>query len=202
MPAMSEKYGVVGFSDGNILLALLHIGNELNLQADGCSYSGLPGEPARAGAYFSTHEMMAFARTYVSWIKALDPHRPVGSDMGKPRPRAAHLAATPGGGAKCVSKQNPQGDCEHNCTTVPHDTREQYQTILAEYSAPFDLVSIHDYGCYPPFAEYSFCDSNASIATLEAAKEVADQLGKPLFVGELGSPACVASGWASDECLE
>jgi hypothetical protein len=63
-------------------------------------------------------------------------------------------------------------------------------------------VSIHDYGCYPPFAEYSFCNGDPeSVATLVAAKEVADELHKPLFVGEFGSPACQTLGWGTEACL-
>lgn len=170
------------------------MGNELNLEVDGCSYD------KSDGAYFSTDEMMAFSRKYVGWIKALDPQRPVGSDMGTPRTRAKHLAAIAGGGAACVSGDNPKGDCEVNCTAVPKDSIVDFKNILAVQSGPFDYVSIHDYGCYPPFAEFSFCNGT-SLATLKAAKEVADSLGKPLFIGEFGSPTCVADGWLTTDCL-
>ena len=134
------------------------MGNELNLQADGCSYSGLPGEPTREEAYFSTSEMMAFAEEYVGWIKALDSSgRPVGSDMGSPRTRAKHLAALATGGGACVNPTNRQGDCEVNCSAVPRDSLQDFKEVLATLTKPFDFVSIHDYGCYPPYAEFSFC---------------------------------------------
>jgi hypothetical protein len=61
-------------------------------------------------------------------------------------------------------------------------------------------VSVHDYGCYPPFAEYSFCPEPTSTATLVAAKQVADSLGKPLYVGEYGAPPCVSGGWGDGDC--
>lgn len=98
-------------------------------------------QPSRADTYFSTAEMMTFSRAYIGWIKAIDTTgRPVGSDMGKPRTRAAHLAVLTGGGAACVSPSNPQGDCEANCTGVPRDSEAQYKSALAEMSEPFDLV--------------------------------------------------------------
>ena len=172
------------------------MGNELNLQADGCSYN------KSASEYFSTDEMMEFSRRYVSWVKEIDPKRPLGSDMGLARTRAKHLAGIPGGGRACVSPTNPKGDCEDNCTAVPRDTLQDFKEMMAILSEPFDFVSAHIYGCYPPFARFSFCDGdNTSIAPLKAAKEVADRLGKPLFVGEFGAPACVKNGWASEECL-
>lgn len=180
------------------------MGNELNLGADGCSYAGLPGQPTRAEAYYSTAEMMKFAIEYVSWIKALDKTgRPIGSDMGAPRTRAKHLAALPGGGAACVNQHNRQGDCEVNCSAIPKDTVQDYKDALTTLTGPFDYVSIHDYGCYPPFAVRPFCNGNSiSLAPLHAAKEVADAVGKPLFVGEFGSPDCGKSGWDSNsDCM-
>jgi hypothetical protein len=175
------------------------MGNELNLEADGCSYNKSRGE------YFSTAEMMAFSTLYISWVKELDPLRPMGSDMGQARTRASHLAALKGGGAACVNAHNLKGDCEVNCSAVPKDSLADFKQITKILSAPFDLVSVHDYGCYPPFAEFSFCNGDStSIAALQAAKEVADETGKPLFVGEFGSPACNVAGgagWDSEECL-
>lgn len=175
------------------------MGNELNLRADGCSYNKSRGE------YFTTTEMMAFSTLYVSWVKELDPTRPIGSDMGQPRTRAKHLAALKGGGAACVNAHNPNGDCEVNCSAVPRDSLEDFKAITKILSEPFDYVSVHDYGCYPPFAEFSFCNGdNTSTAPLQAAKEVADEMGKPLFVGEFGSPECNipgGPGWSSEECL-
>ena len=129
----------------------------------------------------------------------------MGSDMGQARTRAKHLAALNGGGAACVNAHNPKGDCEVNCSAVPKDSLADFKQITKILSAPFDLVSVHNYGCYPPFAEFSFCDGDhTSIAALQAAKEVADEMGKPLFVGEFGAPACNVAGgtgWDSDECL-
>jgi hypothetical protein len=176
------------------------MGNELNLEADGCSYNKSRGE------YFSTAEMMAFSRQYVGWVKELDPLRPMGSDMGQARTRAKHLAALKGGGVACVNpRTNPRGDCEVNCSVVPKDSLADFKQITAILSEPFDWVSVHNYGCYPPFAEFSFCNGDhTSIAALQAAKEVADEMGKPLFVGEFGAPACNVAGgagWASDDCL-
>ena len=47
-----------------------------------------------------------------------------------------------------------------------------------------------------------FCEAPDSLETLSAAKEVADALNKPLFIGEYGSPASVANGWACPDCLD
>jgi hypothetical protein len=117
------------------------MGNELNLAADGCSYGGIPGQPSKADSFFTTAEMMSFSRDYVSWIRDVDPTRPIGSDMGKPRTRAMHLATTQGGGEKCVNVYNPHGDCEVNCSVVPKDSEQDYKQYLRLVSEPFDLVS-------------------------------------------------------------
>lgn len=180
------------------------MGNELNLAADGCMYANGPGMPPKADTYFSTGEMMAFADDYIGWIRAIDnTGRPIGSDFGKPRTRATHLSELAGGGAACVDPvSNPHGDCEVNCSAVPRDSRVEYKRALTALTGSFDLVSVHDYGCYPPFAEFAFCEAPDSLETLSAAKEVADTLQKPLFIGEYGSPASVASGWACPDCLD
>lgn len=179
------------------------MGNELNLAADGCAYANGPGMPPKADTYFSTAQMMAFANDYIGWIRALDPRRPIGSDFGKPRTRALHLSKIAGGGAVCVDPvSNPHGDCEVNCSAVPRDTRDEYKQALRVLTGPFDMVSVHDYGCYPPFAAFEFCEAPDSLETLSAAKEVADELQKPLFVGEYGSPASVANGWACPDCMD
>jgi hypothetical protein len=159
--------------------------------------------PSKADTYFSTVEMMTFAEDYIGWIRELDQRRPIGSDMGKPRTRAMHLSKLPGGGAVCVDPiSNPHGDCEVNCSAVPKDSRTEYKQVLAVLTGSFDMVSVHDYGCYPPYAEFEFCEAPDSLETLAAAKEVADELRKPLFVGEYGSPASVAKGWSCPDCMD
>ena len=101
---------IVGRFKGDATILSWGMGNELNLEADGCSYNKSRGE------YFSTAEMMAFSALYVSWVKEIDPLRPIGSDMAQARTRAKHLAALKGGGAACVNpRTNPNGDCEVNC---------------------------------------------------------------------------------------
>ena len=43
----------------------------------------------------------------------------------------------------------------------------------------------------PPWEpDASLNDLRKRLAALQAAKEVADEMGKPLFVGEFGAPAC------------
>lgn len=120
------------------------------------------------------------------------------------RTRAKHLAALVGkGGEACVSPTNLQGDCEVNCSAVPKDTVQDYKDMLTTLTGPFDLVSVHDYGCYQPYGEREFCNGDpTSLTALNASKEVADALGKPLFVGEFGSPDCVKGGWNYADCTE
>jgi hypothetical protein len=176
-------------------------GNELNLMVDGCTYD------KSAGAYFSTNEMMAFAREFTSWVREIDAIRPINSDFSHPRTRASALAASEAGcsGEACVSEGNPNGDCELEPSPYPKDSADEYKTMLALYSEPFDMVGIHAYGCYPPYDNFSFCSSEAGLDYITASQEVAAAQGKPLFIGEFGSeagsggedPGTNTAGWST-----
>jgi Pectinacetylesterase len=157
------------------------LGNEMNLAMDGCTYD------KSDGAFFTTLEALNFLSDAAAVIKAVDPERPVNTGMGSPRARAWHLMNTTGGGRACVSAENPKGDCDLACPAVPDDTREDTAAVLQLYYRDrFDIISSHYYGCAPPYGNYSWCTTNASLLPLELFVEQADAMSKPLFVGEFG----------------
>jgi O-palmitoleoyl-L-serine hydrolase len=170
------------------------LGNEINLSFDGCSYD------KSDGAFFTAAEGLAFLAEYAADVRAVDPLRPVNTGMAAPRLRAAHLAATPGGGKACVSPANPKGDCDLFCDAVPFDTLENTTAVMAQYYAGFDMVSVHWYSCAPPNGNYTWCpsDDNATTVPLATFKGVADALGKPLYVGEYGPDTTIPGGWGPE----
>lgn len=155
-------------------------GNEMNLFLDGCSYDKSPG------AFVSTAEGLAWQRDAAAYIKEVDAERPVNSGMSTPRSRALHLMNTPGGGAACVSPENPHGDCAAACTNVPADTLDDFNTVLQLYYKDLDIMSSHYYGCSPPYGNLSWCDDPASTQPLQVFVAAATAMGKPLYVGEYG----------------
>jgi hypothetical protein len=117
---------------------------------------------------FTTDEMIAFTKRFASLIRKLDDTRKISSGFTVPRGAAEHLRAQPE-----WSKGGPDW--------TP-DTREQFIKNLIDIHDGVDIISIHLYGG----------DRNKRFGAgsvpelLEVAKEAADKVGKPLFVGEFG----------------
>ena len=164
---------------GSPAVLFWELGNEMNLFLDGCTYDKSPG------AFIATAEGLAWQRDATAYIKAIDPERPVNTGMGNPRSRAKALMGTPGGGAACVTPENPHGDCEL-CFGIPADSQQDYADMLQLYYSEADTVSGHYYGCAPPYGNLSWCSDPASTQPLAVLRAAAEALGKPLYVGEFG----------------
>lgn len=147
--------------------------NELNLQADidieqvlGCGQQKTIY--CDTASNFSTDELIAFTWRFVRLIKGLDKSRMISSGFATPRFAAENLRYSPA----WLNKKE---------SWVP-DRREQLAKNLKDIHAAFDIVSVHLYDT----KEKSRFGSSDAIDLLIEAKRVADEIGKPLFVGEFG----------------
>eukprot|EP00730_Choanoeca_flexa_P001867 TRINITY_DN10817_c0_g1_i2.p1 TRINITY_DN10817_c0_g1~~TRINITY_DN10817_c0_g1_i2.p1 ORF type:complete len:826 (+),score=168.59 TRINITY_DN10817_c0_g1_i2:2-2479(+) len=154
-------------------IAFWELGNEFNLQLDGCGIS------KDAGDFIRTSDGMDFLREYRDVVLAVDSSRSINTGMAHPRPVAWHAAQSPTG---CIN------------ASLALDTPEDTQRILAAYADGFDFVSIHYYGCRSMAQPYPWCDMSApdpasrgDTHLFQVASEVAEQQGKVLYIGEYGA---------------
>jgi hypothetical protein len=153
-------------------VAFWELGNEFNLEMDGCGADPTPGN------FFTTQEGMAFLRDYRDVILAVDPTRTLSTGMAHPRPIAYH------------AMQSPTG-CIH--ASLPQDTLEQSATMLQVYSDGFDLITIHFYGCRSG-NPYLWCNMSGrnpqergDLIPFQLVAQVAQATNKVAYVGEYGA---------------
>ena len=127
-------------------------------------------ETCEEGDRFITADMIAYTRRMASLIRSLDRGRKISSGFSIPRGSAEHLRARP--------------EWTTARTDWRPDSREQFEKNLAEIHAAVDIISIH---LYSGAGNRRF-GSDDPLDLLAIAKNVADKLGKPLFVGEFGDP--------------
>lgn len=161
-------------------LLFYEIGNELNLSADldlvrRCVASyGLPA--CEAYGNFTTDDMIAFTRRIAQRIRALDPSRPISSGHSFPRSSAQHLRRSP--------EFSPTG---------PDWTKDSLEDLIAYLDAThagLEVMSVHIYEGEPlP----GFLGSDA-LELIALSVRLARQLGKTLFIGEIGGPSAGNAG--------
>ncbi|GEM_PF-638222 len=109
---------------------------------------------------YTSDELAAFVREWAIMIKYIDSNHLVGTGFSEPRPSAWHLW------------MNSVNRAETMDWTV--DTEEETGRYLKVISPdPVDLISLHHY------VENGF-------GTLVACKKAADEIGKPVYIGECG----------------
>ena len=128
------------------------------------------------GDRFTADDLVAYTRRFAGLIRSLDNTRLISSGFSIPRGSAEHLRARP--------------EWTTRRTDWRPDTREQFAKNLKEIHAGVDIISIHLYGGKQ---NWRF-GSNDAVDLLVEAKRVADEVGKPLFVGEFGDPNSTALG--------
>jgi hypothetical protein len=148
--------------------------NEMNLGADLDTVSRCHKEEGKAScaakANYTTAEMIQFTRRLAALIRGLDPARPISSGFAVPRPSAEHLRARP--------------EWRTGKADFTPDTLQQFQRHLGDIHQDLDLISVH---LYPTEANRRFGTSDRrSTQLLEIVKQAADNIGKPLFIGEFG----------------
>lgn len=119
---------------------------------------------------FTTDSMIAYTQRLADLIRSLDGSRKISSGFSIPRGSAEHLRERP--------QWSPSG------ADWRLDTREQFAKNLKDIHAAVDIISIH---LYSGKNNWRFGSTDA-VGLLVEAKRVADEVGKPLFVGEFGDP--------------
>lgn len=117
--------------------------------------------------HFTSDEMIPFIKEWASFIKSIDKNHLIGSGFSIPRAAAQHLRRAKG-----------KGDWTE-------DTLEEFKIYIRDvHPDPVDLISIH---FYPRDGNLRFGnkDENSAVV-LEKIKKVADEIGKPIYIGETG----------------
>jgi len=149
-------------------IAMWEIGNEWNLYVDlkmskGVFKGDAKGDNLHPGPLvrdkrnnISSFELTLFFQRMSDLIRQIDKNHLITSGNGSPRPSAMHLLA-----ANLLMRK-------------PDFTRDNFvmrRRYLAITHLPFDALSIHHYGSSKELAWY---------------QSAAEEIGKPLFVGEIG----------------
>ncbi len=125
---------------------------------------------------FTTDEMVAFTKRFAALIRSLDDTRLISSGFTIPRGSAGHLRARP--------------EWSIGGPDWSPDNREQFAKNLKDIHAGVDIISIHLYGG----DRNERFGSGDVVDLLAEAKRVADEVGKPLFVGEFGEVDPMSAG--------
>jgi hypothetical protein len=165
---------------GRPTILFYELTNELNLMADldntGRCERERRGLSCDVWGNFSTDDMISFLRRFAILVKRLDKSHAVSSGFSVPRPNAEYLRRHP--------------SWEQNKVAQGTDSRSQFKKNLQDIHAPVDIISVH---LYDNPQNYRFGSSDV-LDLLAAAKEAADEMGKPIFVGEFGEPSLEQTG--------
>lgn len=143
-------------------IAMWEIGNEWNLMAD-LRHKDKPGWD------FTANQLGAFYRDIALIIKAYDPWHLVTTGDSSPRQSAWHLYRS----SVLKTKQ-------HDWTNDSKDELVEYLKMVNP--DPIDVISIH----YYDEAMTALGRDVGNVDNIEIYKQLADRVGKPLFIGEVG----------------
>jgi len=143
-------------------IAIWEIGNEWNLMSD------LRPED-KPGWDFNAGQLGAFYKETASLIKSIDPWRLVTTGDSSPRQSAWHMYRSSTLKAKQID--------------WTHDSEEQLAKYLKMVNPdPVDVISIH----YYDEAMGALGREIGNVENIGLYKRLADRIGKPLFIGEVG----------------
>lgn len=150
--------------------------NELNLHADlnmeaRSETDKRLAERSRPVANFSTDQMIPFIHFLAEYVRDLDPHRAVSSGFSLPRPYAEHLRRSPE-----YSDDGPD--------FMP-DTYGEFEKNLLDLHQGVEIISVHFYNRDGENERFGHVGHN-NAGFLKCVKRIADDRGKPLFLGEFG----------------
>jgi hypothetical protein len=164
--------------------------NELNLGADldlvnRCRKERKIPQLCDAIGNYSTDDLIAFTNRLSGLIHTLDHVHPISSGFSVPRPNADGL------------RKKPEWQTGKLASA---DTLEQLRQYMSAVSQAADIISVH---LYENKSNRRFGLDN-SVDLLPILKQIADQIGKPLFVGEFGDPDAPSAkeGSFSDRMLK
>ena len=161
-------------------IAIWEIGNEFNLFADLQDPAGvIPSDHNQSELYpgpvvrdehnnFTSDDLAAFYEDTAALIRSIDKNHLISTGSSSPRPSAMHLLRS----ARGSRPQDWTLDSES-------ELKEYLQLINPD---PVDVISIH----YYDEAMTSFGRNNGSPENLRFFFNAANEIGKPLFIGEIG----------------
>jgi hypothetical protein len=164
---------LVGRYRSHPALMLYELTNEMNLGADldsvrRCRTSR--SEPlCEPKGNFGTDDVVAFTGRLAELIRKIDTSHPISSGFSIPRTNAEGLRLSP----EWLSGKQAKPD-----------SLEQFQQNLKYVNQHVDVISVH---LYANDVNQRFGSAD-QVDILVAAKRAADNIGKPLFVGEFGEP--------------
>ncbi len=155
---------VVGTFASQSGIAMWEIDNEWNLNAD-------LRQKEPIGYAFSSSQLGAFYRDTALLIKSVDPYHLVTTGDSSPRPCAWHLYS---------SQAKLTGDLDWK-----KDTEAELLSYLTMTNPePIDVISVH----YYDEAMEALDRQTGNVDNMALYKRLADKLGRPLMVGEVGPP--------------
>jgi putative aminopeptidase FrvX len=159
------------------------IGNEFNLEAD----LSLDWKQRPPNEISTSNQIRDFLIQIAKRIKSVDSRHPVTSGNADMRPYAWHIHQA------MLAARNTANPLAFKMDWTK-DTFEQYREMLGFFNpAPLDVICVH---CYPPGDDTPnwLMRDDTSALQIPWTRTAADQLGKPLLVGECGDKVYGPSG--------
>ncbi|MBN1125908.1 MAG: cellulase family glycosylhydrolase [Sedimentisphaerales bacterium] len=174
-------------------IAMWEIGNEWNLDADLQFPQGVlkpvpaslaPAPVVRDGRNnFTSDELAQCVGQIAAFIKSLDSNHLVTTGHSSPRPAAMHLL-------KAVRAGKPKDWAQDNEAEL-----EQYFRL--SHPDPIDVISIHFYG----EAMSALGKAKGDVSNIAVYKRIADRIGKPLLIGEIGLHEEIGDDYSTPEAI-
>lgn len=159
-------------------LMFYELTNEMNLSADldsaGRCRKSQPLPLCEPIDNYSTADVITFTTRLAELVRKLDTTHPISSGFSIPRVNAEGL------------RENPEWSAGELARL---DTREQFDKYLSDINRAVDIISVHLYGT-PDNRRFGSSDE---VDLLAEVKRAADNIGKPLFVGEIGDPQALTA---------
>lgn len=161
------------------------LGNEFNVSADlnlvkRCD-EGAKVILCGAKANFTSDDIISFTKRMADVIRALDPSRKISTGYAVPRSSALHLKMRP--------EWTPRGP---DWTLDSISELERYVAAMHQH---VDIISVH---LYPVNQNQRFgAGAGEEYRLLAVLKQIADRIGKPLFIGEFGDMDARGAGAGS-----
>ncbi|HEV2472102.1 MAG TPA: cellulase family glycosylhydrolase [Chthonomonadales bacterium] len=178
--AVEYVSAIVGRYKNDPRVLFWEIGNEYNLEADlSQQWKARP-----AGQAPTSTQIINFLKQMATLIHRIDKRHLVTSGNADMRSEAWHMRQA------MLAHASQKSPMDYAMDWTP-DTFPEYKEILQEFNpAPIDIISVHQ---YPPGNETPYWlmpDDNLALV-LPWTALAAQEIGKPLFVGEFGEKVIV-----------
>ncbi|MBN1817583.1 MAG: cellulase family glycosylhydrolase [Sedimentisphaerales bacterium] len=174
-------------------IAMWEIGNEWNLEADlqfpqgvlkAVPASMAPPPVVRDGRNnFTSDELARCVGQIAALIKSLDSSHLVTTGHSSPRPSAMHLLRAARAGKSKDWTQDNEAELE--------------EYLRLSHPDPVDVIGIHFYG----EAMSALGKTKGDVSNIAIYKRIADRIGKPLLIGEIGLHEEIGDDYSTPEAI-